>query len=158
VTLDSCRHLCTPEWRQQYTVFQGGKQLGHTLCDCVKGFQNKLVLWNGSWKMKIILTFLHYHHHHHMALQPKSGPGLPFFGFHNNNLYTGLYCYSSAQPPTWRTRSPYLWPPETGWPRYTPRHWVPILVAFYDSHGLQRDYSLIPATTRENFLHYPSKI
>jgi hypothetical protein len=28
-------------------------------------------------------------------------------------------------PPTWRTRSPYLCPPETGWPRYTPGHWVP---------------------------------
>jgi hypothetical protein len=25
---------------------------------------------------------IHYHHHHHhMALQPKSGPGLPFWGF-----------------------------------------------------------------------------
>jgi hypothetical protein len=34
-----------------------------------------------------------------MALQLKSGPGLPFLGFLNNNLFTGLYCYSSAQPP-----------------------------------------------------------
>jgi hypothetical protein len=23
-------------------------------------------------------------------------------------------------PPTWRARSPYLYPPGTGWPRYTP--------------------------------------
>jgi hypothetical protein len=23
-------------------------------------------------------------------------------------------------PPTWRARSPYLYPPETGWPSYTP--------------------------------------
>jgi hypothetical protein len=23
----------------------------------------------------------HHHHHHHMALQPNSGPGLPFWGF-----------------------------------------------------------------------------
>jgi hypothetical protein len=30
-----------------------------------------------------------------------------------------------------------------------PRHWVPILVAFYDMHGVQWDYSLIPATTRD---------
>jgi hypothetical protein len=29
-------------------------------------------------------------------------------------------------PPTWRARSPYLHPPGTGWPRYTPGHyWVP---------------------------------
>jgi hypothetical protein len=27
-------------------------------------------------------------------------------------------------PPTWRARSPYLYPPGTGWPSYTPRHWV----------------------------------
>jgi hypothetical protein len=28
-------------------------------------------------------------------------------------------------------------------------NWEPILVAFCDMHGLQRDYSLIPATTRD---------
>jgi hypothetical protein len=28
-------------------------------------------------------------------------------------------------PPTWRARSPYFYPPATGWPSYTPRHWVP---------------------------------
>jgi hypothetical protein len=26
-------------------------------------------------------------------------------------------------------------PPEAGWPSYTPRHWVPVLVASYDTHG-----------------------
>jgi hypothetical protein len=45
------------------------------------------------------------------------------------------------QPPTWRTRSPYLYPLDIGWPSYTPRHRVPILVAFYDMHGLQWDKS-----------------
>jgi hypothetical protein len=50
---------------------------------------------------------------------------------------------------TWRTRSPYLRPPDTGWPSCTPTHWVPILVAFYDMHGLQWDCSVIPATTRD---------
>jgi hypothetical protein len=29
------------------------------------------------------------------------------------------------QPPTWRVRSPYLYPPGIGWPSYNPRHWVP---------------------------------
>jgi hypothetical protein len=33
-----------------------------------------------------------------------------------------------------------------------PRHWVPILIAFYDMHGLQWDYSLIPATTRGKWI------
>jgi hypothetical protein len=37
--------------------------------------------------------------------------------------------------------SPYLYSLESGWPSYTPRHRVPILVAFYDMHGLQWDYS-----------------
>jgi hypothetical protein len=27
---------------------------------------------------------------------------------------------SSETPPTWRARSPYLYPPGTGWPSYTP--------------------------------------
>jgi hypothetical protein len=27
--------------------------------------------------------------------------------------------------PTSRTRSPHLYPPGTGWPSYTPRHWIP---------------------------------
>jgi hypothetical protein len=26
--------------------------------------------------------------------------------------------------PTWRVSSPYLYPPGTGWPSYTPEHWV----------------------------------
>jgi hypothetical protein len=29
-------------------------------------------------------------------------------------------------PPTWRARSPYLYLPGTGWPRYTPRHCIPL--------------------------------
>jgi hypothetical protein len=32
---------------------------------------------------------------------------------------------SSETPPTWRARSPYLYPLGTGWPSYTPGHWVP---------------------------------
>jgi len=33
-------------------------------------------------------------------------------------------CEPLAQSLTWRTRSPYLWFPETGWPSYTPWHWA----------------------------------
>jgi hypothetical protein len=35
-----------------------------------------------------------------------------------------FYCLRFETPPTWRTRSPYLNPPGTGWPSYTTRHWV----------------------------------
>jgi hypothetical protein len=38
---------------------------------------------------------------------------------------TKLYCLRFETPQTWRARSPYLYPPETGCPNYTPRHWVP---------------------------------
>ena len=36
----------------------------------------------------------------------------------------------------------------------TPRHWVPILIAFYEMHRLQWEYSLMPITTRENLIYY----
>jgi hypothetical protein len=37
-----------------------------------------------------------------------------------------VFCSLRFEPhPTWRARSPYLHPPRTGWPDYTPRHWVP---------------------------------
>jgi hypothetical protein len=42
----------------------------------------------------------------------------------------------------------YLYPPEAGW--------LPILVASYDTHGLQRDYSYSPVTTRGNYFHSAS--
>jgi hypothetical protein len=88
-----------------------------------------------------------YHLHHHMALQPNLGPGLPFWGF---VIITFLQGWTVSPAPNPQPGGPGLGnydPPETGWPSYTPRHWVPILVAFYDMHGLQWDYSLILATT-----------
>jgi hypothetical protein len=38
---------------------------------------------------------------------------------------TTFYCLRIKTPPNWIARSPYLYPPGTGWPSYTPRHWVP---------------------------------
>jgi hypothetical protein len=35
-----------------------------------------------------------------------------------------FYCLRFETPSTWRARFPYLYPPGTGWPSYTPRHWV----------------------------------
>jgi hypothetical protein len=39
-------------------------------------------------------------------------------------MYNTFYCLRFETPPTWRTRSLYLYPPGTGWPGYTPRPWV----------------------------------
>jgi hypothetical protein len=36
-----------------------------------------------------------------------------------------FYGHRFKIPPTWRARSPYLYPPGTGWSSYTPRPWVP---------------------------------
>jgi hypothetical protein len=41
-----------------------------------------------------------------------------------------------------------IWLPKTGWPSYTPWHWVPILVTFYDMHELRWDYHYPPVTTQ----------
>jgi hypothetical protein len=40
-------------------------------------------------------------------------------------LMTIFYCLRFETPRTWWSRSPYLYPPGTGWPSYNPRHWVP---------------------------------
>jgi hypothetical protein len=37
---------------------------------------------------------------------------------------TTFYCLRFETPPTWRARSPYLYPPGTGWLSYNPRHWI----------------------------------
>jgi hypothetical protein len=47
---------------------------------------------------------------------------------------TIFYCLKFDTPPTLRVRSPYLYPPGTGWPSYAPRHWVPFSSP-YDSQG-----------------------
>jgi hypothetical protein len=49
-------------------------------------------------------------------------------------LMTIFYCLRFETPLTWRSTSPYLYPPGTGWPSYTLRHWIHFLVS-YDSQG-----------------------
>jgi hypothetical protein len=51
-------------------------------------------------------------------------PAQPFSGLSSAELMIILYCLRFKSPPTWRTRSPYLYPSEIGWPSYTPRRWV----------------------------------
>jgi hypothetical protein len=54
-----------------------------------------------------------------------SSPVQSFLGLNPAGLMTILYCLRFETFPTWRARSLYLYPPGTGWPSYTPRHWVP---------------------------------
>jgi hypothetical protein len=44
------------------------------------------------------LVPLNHHHNNNMALQPKSGPGLPFLVFLNNNLFAGLLLVQRPTP------------------------------------------------------------
>jgi hypothetical protein len=58
------------------------------------------------------------------------------------------FTVSFETSPTWRARSPYLYPPGTRWPSYTPRNWVPFL-----SPLTTRKATLTvswPPSTREN--------
>jgi hypothetical protein len=72
--------------------------------------------------------------------------------FRDNNSFLVWGRQPYVQPPTWRTRPLYyLYLAEAGWPSYTPRHRVPILVASYDTHELRWDYSYSPFTTRGIF-------
>jgi hypothetical protein len=54
-------------------------------------------------------------------------------------------------PLTWRARSPYLYPPGTGWPKYTPGHWVPFPSPLTTRRAtVEVSY---PASTRESQCH-----
>jgi hypothetical protein len=104
-------------------------------------------IWNEAF---MALQFTHHHWH------DSSLWAIAFLGFSDKRIFTVGSFQPHAQPPTWRTRPPYLWPPETGWPSYTPRHWVHILVAFYDTHEVRWDYSYPPVTTRRLVGYYLS--
>jgi hypothetical protein len=55
-------------------------------------------------------------------------------------------------PTTWWARFPYLYPPGTGWPSYTPGHWVPftssLKTRFLGLTGLRWRYSNPSPTLR----------
>jgi hypothetical protein len=53
------------------------------------------------------------------------------------------FTVSSETPPTWRARSPYLYPPGTGWPSYTPGHWVCTLYVSTNIDHLQMSVKLL---------------
>jgi hypothetical protein len=87
-----------------------------------------------------------------MALQPNTGPGLPFWGFVTITSLQGWIVSPAPNPQAGRPGLHIYDLRRQGGPAIPPGTGVPILVAFYDKHGLQWAYSLIPATTRENTL------
>jgi hypothetical protein len=66
---------------------------------------------------------------------------------------TTFYCLRFETPPTCRARSPYLYPPGTGWPGYTPRYSTPpphglflFLLTFLHRISIVRDCCTVPRT------------
>jgi hypothetical protein len=53
-----------------------------------------------------------------------TSPAQSFLSGSLEGLVTISYCLRFGTPPTWRSKSPYLYPPGTGWPSYNHRHWV----------------------------------
>jgi hypothetical protein len=101
---------------------------------------------SGPLEVKVI-DYRRHHHHHHMALQRNSGPALPIWGFLTITYLRG-WIVSPAPNPQPGGRGLRIYDPGDRVAQLYPRHWVHILVAFYDMNGLQWDYSSIPATTR----------
>jgi hypothetical protein len=88
-----------------------------------------------------------------MALQPNTGRGLPFWCF-VTITFLQEWIISPAPNPQPGGPGLHIYDPRRRWPSYTARHWVHILVAFYDMRWLQWDCSLIAATTRDSRTRY----
>jgi hypothetical protein len=54
-----------------------------------------------------------------------TSPAQSFLGPSPAGFVTIFYSLRFETPTTWRARSPYLYPPGTGWPICTPKHWIP---------------------------------
>jgi hypothetical protein len=64
-----------------------------------------------------------------------------FLGEDPAGLVTIIYSLKFETPPTWRARSPYLYPSGTGWPSCRLRHWIsiaPTLLVTVFRHGHHR--------------------
>jgi hypothetical protein len=71
-------------------------------------------MWHPLWREDISIVYnccWSRQRSHSQVRVPRNS--WPHFTFSDSRLL-----------PTWRTRSPYLYPPGTGWPGYTPRHWL----------------------------------
>jgi hypothetical protein len=83
-----------------------------------------------------------------MAVQPKTGPGLPFWGFVTITFLRAGLLVQRATPNLEDQVSVFM----THGDRVTqiyPQALATHFSRFYDMHGLQWDCSSIPATTRE---------
>jgi hypothetical protein len=64
-----------------------------------------------------------------------SSPAQSFSGPSPAGLMAIFYCLRFETPPRWRCTSPYLYPPGTGWPSYSPQGLGSLFVASYEPQG-----------------------
>jgi hypothetical protein len=77
-----------------------------------------------------------------------SSPAQSFSGPSPPRLMTIFYSLRFETAPSRWARSPYLYPPGTGWPGYTPRHWVPFSSPFTTRRATVDVFD--PASTRDS--------
>jgi hypothetical protein len=70
---------------------------------------------------------------------------------------TKFYFLRFETPPTWRARSLYSYPPGTGWPSYTPRHWVPFSLPLTTSRTTVELFNISSLTPRYIARHGPHR-
>jgi hypothetical protein len=84
------------------------------------------VILFSNWTLAVIVLMWHWGEDGSVVYNCCwSSPAQSFSGQSHAGLMTTFYSLRFETPPTWRARSPYLYPPGTGCPNYTPRHWVP---------------------------------
>jgi hypothetical protein len=93
-----------------------------------------LLLISSHWQRALRLTTSHFLQLNTYDYSPFvsviydccwPSPAESFSGLSPTGLITTFDCLRFKTPPTGRPRSLYLYPPGTGWPNHTPRHWVP---------------------------------
>jgi hypothetical protein len=88
-----------------------------------------------------------------LALHPFMGHSLPWISWQQDFYRVGL---STPRPiPYLENQASVLVTPGYKVTQLYPKHWVPILVTFYDTHELRWDYSYPPVTTRRSKLIPP---
>jgi hypothetical protein len=80
-------------------------------------------------------------------------PAQSFSGSNPARFMTIFYSLRIATLPTWRARFPYLYPPGTAWPGYTPRHWVSLSLPPTTRRVTVELFD--PTSTRDLFLFVP---
>jgi hypothetical protein len=111
--------------RIRQTVFKQMPGFLYSVLMLITNYSTECTIW-GSHSGGYDIT--PYHHHWQKCLISaiaflrrfcQIASGFHFFGFRNSNSFTEQSRQPRVQPPAWRTRSLYLYPPVTGWVRFS---------------------------------------